>query len=67
MKILLNDRNVELDEQVSLLRLFEKFNIAATSGVAVAVNEMIIPKKDWPSHKIIENDKILVITATQGG
>jgi len=67
MNILLNDQRVELEEGVSLELLFQKFDIKTATGVAVAVNEMIIPKKDWVSHSIKENDKILLITATQGG
>lgn len=67
MKIMLNDKWVELTQHTSLVELFDKFNIKATTGVAVAVNEMIIPKKEWPSHTLSENDKILLITATQGG
>ena len=67
MNIKLNDQDVVLESQISLEELFQLYNISATKGVAVAVNEMIIPKKNWPFHPINENDKILVITATQGG
>ena len=67
MNILLNDQRVEIEQSLSLDSLFKKMKINAATGVAVAVNEMIIPKKDWLSHSIKENDKILVITATQGG
>ncbi len=67
MNILLNDQQVELEQSLSLDSLFKKMKINAATGVAVAVNEMIIPKKDWLTHSIKENDKILVITATQGG
>ena len=64
MNIRLNDQEIALEEQVSLEQLFHQFQIKAASGVAVAVNESIIPKKDWSLHSVNENDKILVITAT---
>ncbi len=67
MNILLNDQQVQLEKSLSLEMLFQQFNIKTKTGVAVAVNEMIVPKKDWSSHHVNENDKILVITATQGG
>lgn len=68
MQITLNDKSIELDDaSVSLAQLFEKFKINSSNGIAVAVNEMIIPKKEWAAYSIHEKDKILVITATQGG
>lgn len=38
-----------------------------TNGVAVAINSSVIPRKDWPSTPIADQDDILIITATQGG
>ena len=37
------------------------------SGIAVAVNEEILPRADWHEYQVKENDNILIITATQGG
>lgn len=36
-------------------------------GIAVALNQSVIPKSEWEQTPIKENDNILVITATQGG
>lgn len=36
-------------------------------GIAVALNQSVIPKSEWEQTSIKENDNILVITATQGG
>lgn len=36
-------------------------------GIAVAINDTVIPKSDWVSHSISETDDILIISATQGG
>ncbi|RZK82313.1 MAG: sulfur carrier protein ThiS, partial [Pedobacter sp.] len=38
-----------------------------THGIAVAVNENIISKAQWPSHNLISGDQIIIIKATQGG
>ncbi|MDF2517077.1 MAG: thiamine biosynthesis protein ThiS [Sphingobacterium sp.] len=38
-----------------------------TQGVAVAVNNQVIPKDDWPNTSLRASDQILLITATQGG
>lgn len=37
------------------------------NGIALAINNTVIPKSDWNSHLINETDDILIISATQGG
>ncbi|MFV8352871.1 sulfur carrier protein ThiS [Flavobacterium sp. XS2P14] len=37
------------------------------NGIAVAINNTVIPQSDWNSHLIQETDDILIISATQGG
>lgn len=37
------------------------------NGIAIAVNNDIIPKEKWKLFKLSPNDNILIITATQGG
>jgi sulfur carrier protein len=36
-------------------------------GVAVAVNQIVIPRNDWASTRLRTGDKIEIITAVQGG
>ncbi|WP_294214151.1 sulfur carrier protein ThiS [uncultured Chryseobacterium sp.] len=36
-------------------------------GIAVALNNRIIPQILWRETRLAENDSILIITATQGG
>lgn len=37
------------------------------NGIAVAINNTVIPKFNWNIHPLNENDEILIISATQGG
>lgn len=37
------------------------------NGIALAINNTVIPKSAWNSHLIQETDDILIISATQGG
>lgn len=37
------------------------------NGIALAINNTVIPKSDWNSQLIQETDDILIISATQGG
>ncbi len=37
------------------------------TGIAVAVNDSVIPKTKWNKVSLNDEDRILIITATQGG
>jgi len=39
----------------------------ARPGVAVAVNDAIVPAMRWPTTLLNEQDRVLVIQAAQGG
>lgn len=38
-----------------------------TKGIAVAVNNRVVPRTQWASTALRDRDNILIITATQGG
>ena len=40
---------------------------SATSGVAAAVNETVIPRGAWESTALDDGDRVEVLTAVQGG
>ena len=42
-------------------------NLASARGVAVAVNEEVVPHAEWPNHPLQPNDRLTLIRATQGG
>lgn len=66
MKVYFNKEAIETSSEH--LEAFIKENgWADKTGIAVAVNESVIPKSNWANTQIQENDNILVITATQGG
>jgi sulfur carrier protein len=37
------------------------------NGIALAINNTVIPKSDWNTHFLNATDDILIISATQGG
>lgn len=51
----------------TLESFLESQSLHAARGIAVAVNEEVIPRSEWAEHSLHENDTILIITATQGG
>lgn len=40
---------------------------SATKGVAVAVNEDVVPRSAWPVTALGAGDRVEVLTAVQGG
>jgi len=36
-------------------------------GVAVAVNRTVVPRTDWPRHRLEPGDRVDIVTAVQGG
>jgi len=70
MTIFINDVATEIPNTSYTLTdiLKNKFNIPKDKkGIAIAVNENVIPKNEWDNFIIKENDRILVIIAAQGG
>ncbi len=67
MKIFINREIQETEANTNLFQLLNNFNIYAEKGIAVAVNNEVIPRTEWQNFIVNENDKITVITATQGG
>jgi sulfur carrier protein len=65
--IFLNDRPHELASPATLKGLLGGLGIADRRGVAAAVNGEVVPRPSWDSRELAENDRVLVIRATQGG
>jgi sulfur carrier protein len=65
--IVINDQAYALGNDKTLAMVFESNNIATPKGIAVAVNSVVVPRTKWTDFEIKENDKILIIKATQGG
>jgi sulfur carrier protein len=39
----------------------------ATSGVAAALNETVVPRGQWPATALGDGDRVEILTAVQGG
>lgn len=52
----------------TIAELLEQQGIAPTQqGIAIAINDTVIPRRAWPTHRLQEGDRVEVITAMQGG
>jgi len=68
MNIKLNNRELELkSDKIALGVFLREQDLNYENGVAIAINDNIIPKHKWEDHYLNESDNILLITAAQGG
>ena len=66
MKIFINKIPHQTQTQ-TLAELLAEVGKAQATGIAVAINQSVIPRSQWEIYTLSENDAITVITATQGG
>jgi len=67
MEITFNNHTKKIAAETSVALLLAQLIGEQQKGIAVAINETVIPKQQWESYTIQPNDKVLVIKATQGG
>ena len=60
-----NDR--QTIEPGSISELLKHLDMEPAKGIALAVNERVIPKTEWKNTPLSEGDRIILIKATQGG
>ena len=66
MKILVNGEPTMVDDGVTVDVLAASI-LDRAKGVAVAVNDEVVPRSEWPSTALREEDRVEVVTARQGG
>lgn len=67
MQICVNDEFHEVSDQINIALFLSEVGFPCSSGIAVAVNSRVVKKNEWEKFYLTENDKVLIIKATQGG
>ena len=65
MKIKVNNKEVETGANY-LLQLSQQLELPQT-GIAVAVNNRMVPRSEWEHFVLHENDELIIIKAVCGG
>ena len=65
--IRVNDELRALAGAATLTDLVRELGLAERKGVAIAVNNAVVPRPAWPTRPLADGDRVLVIRATQGG
>jgi sulfur carrier protein len=67
MEVFVNDQKQTVEDNCNLTHLFNHLKIETPGGVAVALNNTVVPRTNWNKQGLKNGDKILIIKATQGG
>jgi len=69
MRIFVNDTPRDLGEGVAatVATVMAEAGLPSFDGVAVAVNEGVVPRAQWALRALVAGDRLLVIRAAQGG
>lgn len=67
MNIYINNKVQEIESDNKITDALNLLNLTSRQGVAVAVNNNIIPKAEWDNYILQAEDKITLIKAAQGG
>lgn len=62
-----NDGDCPCPVDSTVATLLERMQLGGRSGLAVAVNDRVIPARARESHRLLAGDEVLIIQATQGG
>lgn len=67
MKIYINDTEYNCDDGSTLQQAILVANNIPDKGIAIAVNNDVIPNSEWNTFKINNGDRITIIKAFYGG
>lgn len=66
MRLNVNDKETEAKDGCTIAELADQLTLPA-QGVAIAVNNRMIPRTEWTVHALKTNDNLIVIKAACGG
>ncbi len=67
MEVTINQQSFTTTTDNSLSGVLKAYGLQPGKGVAVAVNQCVVPKTEWDSYVLKEKDQLIIIKAAQGG
>jgi len=67
MEISINHKSSEIPEHYSVQQLLFSIFPENQKGIAVAINQHVVPKSNWATQFLMPQDSVTLIKATQGG
>ena len=67
MEVQVNHQLQQTEDGATLKQLLTQLGFEESRGLAVAINDQIVPKTRWNDCSLQPKDNITIIRATQGG
>ncbi len=67
VEIKVNNDTIQITNESNILSLLQQLRGERINGLAVALNETVVPRSQWDKIQLNQNDNVLIIQATQGG
>jgi len=67
MDIYINSKLQQLPGDAKITDALSSLNLNAQKGIAIAINNNVIPQAAWETYLLQPDDKMTLIKATQGG
>jgi sulfur carrier protein len=67
VEVFINQQKFQLPENGLLADVLPLLFIQQADGIAIAVNQVVVPRGEWERFVLQPGDTIFVIKATQGG
>ncbi|GAA0530281.1 sulfur carrier protein ThiS [Chitinophaga japonensis] len=67
MEVLVNNKLYAVQPSTTVAALLQFIQLPSAKGIAIAVNNQVIPKARWEQQTLQAADKVTIIRATQGG
>ena len=67
IEVNINQQKFQFPDSGTLADVLPVLQIRQADGIAIALNETVIPRGEWERHVLQADDRVFVIRATQGG
>ncbi len=67
MQVVVNEETKNLENKKTVRDFIRDLGYNDGDGIALAINDEVIPKAEWDDRTLKPNDNITLIQATQGG
>ncbi len=67
-RIIVNGEEREVDREITVMELLDLMDVKFREiGLAVAINEEVVPKSEYGTRKVKEGDRIEIVQLVGGG
>ncbi|MES2703971.1 MAG: sulfur carrier protein ThiS [Bacteroidota bacterium] len=67
MDVYINSKLHKLHTDAKVTDALAALDLAQAKGIAIAINNDVVPRGSWNDHILQPGDKVTLIRATQGG